>query len=1056
MPETVETAYQALPEQIDYNFQVQPILADRCYACHGPDANTRKGGLRLDDEAGAFAALASGNKALVKGKPGKSALYHRIFSDDPTMVMPPPDSKLTLTDREKAILVKWIEQGAEWKPHWAFIPVERPSVPEPVDGWQSQNPIDRFIQEKLVEKGLVPNEEADKERLLRRVTMDLTGLPPTTEEIDLFLADNDNNAYEKVVDRLLSSRAHAERLTAEWLDIARYSDSHGVSFDGIRTSWPWRDWVIGAFEENMPYDEFITEQLAGDLLENATEQQQLATAFLRMGELEASMGSIPEEYRNEYVIERTGLAGSALLGLTLECARCHDHKFDPVSQKEFYQVSAFFNNTEEMGLGTVDGNRAPTLMYFSDKDKSTLDSVNNEISVRQDTYHKARAEAEKLTEYLESLQVPDGVKEVRTYSFESFSKFNKKDGKDKDGNVKYKEVMIADGNTNTVVTEGVTLDKGYKGQAAWFNDEYEWIFLEEEGRYETFEPFSAAAWIQTNRTEKGPTQTILGNSNYYPSDYRGWDLYLDSTRQLHARLIHRLPDDYIEVMVQGAVKSKTWVHVGLTYDGLAKASGVRLFINGEERETTVLKDALTRTILPVNDYTLDTISLPLAIGRSYRIWTFDVGLFDGGIDEVAVADRQLSRVEMALLADQDPDTGNKEGLREYALLQNENLKKSRDELAESLTARKDFLDTATQVMVMKEQEKRRPTYILERGVYSNKGERVEPGTPERVLPFSEEYSPDRLGLAKWITNPGNPLTARVAVNRYWQLIFGRGLVNTPSDFGIQGSKPTHPALLDWLAAEFVSSGWDLRHMLKLMVMSATYRQSSFITDKLMENDPENIYLARGSSYRWPAEFIRDNMLAASGLLANYEGGPPVKTYQPDGLWEELGGGSYANATYKKDTLDDLYRRSIYTFERRFVTPPFMALFDASDRKLCQVQRKMTNSPLQALALMNDVQVVEASRIMAERVLHDKQTLDEQVAYAFRLTTGITPEQEVVNVLKDQYTESFQHFQANNAAADSLLSVGDRRFDDSLDKNRIAAMTMVANLIFNTDDYYMKR
>ncbi|MEJ2004507.1 MAG: DUF1553 domain-containing protein, partial [Cyclobacteriaceae bacterium] len=845
--------------------------------------------------------------------------------------------------------------------------------------------------------------------------------------------------------RLLASQAHAERLTMEWLDVARYSDTHGFSFDGFRTSWPWRDWVIDAFRENMPYDQFITEQIAGDMLEDATQQQKIATSFLRMGQLEGGAGSIAEEFRTEYVLERTALTGKAFLGLTVECARCHDHKFDPISQKEYYQLSAFYNNTMEMGLGPNDGDRAPTIYLFDSLELILLDSIDLIIESERAKLLKVNDRVSSIKTYAESFEIPGKVNDIEVFHFDRLETYKKKDN----------EVIIADGAKKAEVAEGVSLVDGIAGNAAYFDDEYDLISLKETGLFDTYEAFTASAWIRTNREVKGPTQTILANSNNYNADYRGWDMYLDSALQLRVRLIHRLPDDYIEVMVPQPVEGNTWQHVGVSYDGTGTADGIELYVNGRKKEKVVIFDHLSRSIRPVNSYTLDTIPLALRVGRSYRIYTFDVGLFDGAIDEVTIADRPLSSLEMAILAENTAGI-DQQMISEHQVLANNDLQEQRQSLSGTLNLKKNILDTALQVMVMEEMDVPRKTHILNRGVYDEPTEEVKPGTPQHVLPFNDEFEQNRLGLARWITHRKNPLTARVAINRYWQMLFGKGLVKTSEDFGIQGSLPSHPELLDWLAAEFMESGWDLRHMLKLMVMSSTYKQSSKLTDVLLEKDPENIFYARGSSYRWPAEFLRDNALAASGLLVDEVGGPPVKTYQPDGLWEEMEFSSYLSSTYKKDTLDDIYRRSLYIFHRRFVPPPFMATFDAANRELCEVRREVTNSPLQALALLNEPQIVEASRILAERVLRERNELDEQLIFGYRVSTGIEPSDFQMSILKEQYLNNLEYFIQNTGAADSLLSIGDKPWDHSLDRQKIAAMSLVASTIFNYDDFYMKR
>ena len=1046
-----------IPDKIDYNHHVKPILSDRCYQCHGPDEETRKAGLRLDIEKEAFKRLESGKKAFVKHSPGKSEAIHRLVSDDPDYQMPPPESKLSMSNEEVAILVKWLDQGAEWKPHWSFIPVGEVDVPDVTDEYVAVNPVDNFIIQKLTSHDLSPNSEADKERLLRRVTMDLTGLPPTIEEIDAFIADNSESAYEKVVDRLLASDAHAERLTMEWMDVARYSDSHGVSFDGSRNSWPYRDWIIDAFKSNMPYDEFMTTQIAGDLLDDPTIDDLIATSFYRMGQLEASAGSIAEEFRIEYVAERTGLTGTAFLGLTVECARCHDHKFDPISQKEYYQLSAFFNTTTEMGLGPTDDDRPPTLQLFKPEERVAIDSIQELMACVEQDIALRQEELEAIVTFINNTapetEMPGLVDSVAFDAITDFKKKKKK--KKKDAEDKFEDIKIVDGSEEIEATLGVTAEPGKHGTAACFDEEYDYISIKGEEGFEMNEAFSVSAWIHTIQSEYGPSQTIIGNSKHYGADYRGWDLWLDSSRHLHARLIHRLPDDFIEVQSRQIIQADDWVHTGFTYDGTGKAEGLELYVNGSRITDTVLADCLTRTIVPIDDYTMEPDSTSIRIGKSYRLWTYDIGMFKGSIDEVRIFDREVSEVDMARLGESE-QTFSRDQQYWHRVQQDEQWLSLQDSLAALRGLKRLVLDSVEEIMVMQEMAQPRPTYLLERGLYNEHGEQVNTGTPEYVLPFGDEYPQNRMGLAMWLTDPANPLTARVAINRYWQLIFGKGLVRTAEDFGNQGESPTHPELLDWLAGEFVQSSWDLRHMIKLMVMSATYRQSSHADERTYRIDPENTLYARGPSYRWPAEFIRDNALASSGLLIDSIGGPPVKPYQPDGLWLELAETSYDLASYEKDTLDALYRRSLYTFQRRFSPPPFMSVFDASDREICRMRRELTNSPLQSLFLLNDPQIVEAARILAERVACEADEPEEQIELSYRLCTSVRPTDDKMDILKDLYAAALDNYCNNDADADSLLMIGDRPWDQSLDKSQIAALTIVSSTIINSDDTYMKR
>lgn len=1085
LPDEVEVAYSDLPDQIDYNFHVKPILADRCYACHGPDEGSRKAGLRLDIEAEAFQKLASGKRAFVKGKLNSSEVFHRMISSNPETIMPPPTSNLSLSPREIAIIAKWVEQGAEWKDHWSFITVESPEIPKVDTEWKRNNPIDFFIQKGLEQQNLSPNPIADKERLLRRVTMDLTGLPPTIQEIDDFLKDSSPNAYEKVVDRLLESQEHAERLTMEWLDVARYSDSHGVSFDGYREMWPYRDWVIEAFKSNMSHREFITKQVAGDLLPNATTNDKLATAFYRLNPMEASAGSISEEYRVEYVAERTATTGTAFLGLTMGCAKCHDHKFDPISQKNFFQLSAFFNSIDEYGLGPTDLNRPPTLLLFEDSQKRTLDSLDQLILQKEKELNKI--EVSQIKDYVAEIdEIKKIENEVGAFPFESFEKvkrpqkeknpfaeeeaeeYKKKSPKEKakidsikkaekkKKKLEFEEVLILDKNKKSEATLGVELVKGKVGQGVAIDDDYDYVSIKKAGFYDLYDPFSVSLWINPKKGETKHIQNIIGNSGNFLSFYRGWEMFLDSTNQLSIRLIHRLPDDFIEVTTQEKVLFEDWSQVGFTYDGTGKASGISIFINGERQKLAILSDKLTRSILPIHEYTAKLDTAPVRLGKSYRLFSFDPGIYRGRMDELRLFDRELSPVEMASLGELEEKSVSKSIALEHLISKEKSAIDLRNEIRNLRKTKTDLLGAVREVMVMEDMPKPRPTYVLSRGIYNQYLEEVQPSTPEYILPFPENYPRNRLGLANWLVNPENPLTSRVIINRYWQMIFGKGIVKTSEDFGIQGDLPTHPELLDWLAYQFMESDWDLRKMLKLMVMSATYQQSSFADQEKYEADPENKYYARASSYRLPAEFIRDNALASSGILNKKVGGPSVKPYQPEGLWAELADFSFKLHKYKQDTGANLYRRSMYTFSRRFSPPPFMITFDAGNREICITRRENTNTPLQALNLLNGPQFVEASRLLSERVIKEEESLEKRLSLSFRLSTGVTPNEQLLNTLKEHYESAFKYFQENPARADSLLAVGEMARDPKLDKIQTAALAVVANSIYNFDETYMKR
>ena len=746
-----KTAIALNKGKVDFNFHVKPILSDKCFACHGPDEKKRQADFRLDTEEGAFNALKSDprNFAVVKGNPDSSYLIKRIFSEDPLFRMPPSESNLVLTEKEKNILKKWIEQGAEYKKHWAFIPPVKTGLPETPPEW-GVNEIDRFIWAKHQEVGLKPNVAADKERLVRRVSFDLTGLPPSLEQVDNFLADDSPEAYEQLVDKLLGSPSYGERWANYWLDVSRYGDSHGYQDDLPRVMWPWRDWVIHAFNKNLPYDQFVTWQLAGDLLPEATAEQVLATGFNRNHKITQEGGVIPEEYRTEYVVDRTNTFGKAFLGISVECSRCHDHKYDPVSQKDFYSLYSFFNQANEKGL------------------------------------------------------------------------------------INYGELP----KPNIAITQMELKD-------------------------------------------------------------------------------------------------------------------ILQFVNGK---TIGAKDTV-------------------------------------------------------------------------------------------------------KVMVMRD-DKPRKTFILDRGLYDAPTAReVSSSAPAAIMPYNEtEYGSNRLGLAKWLFDSRNPLTSRVMVNRLWQEIFGRGIVATSDDFGNQGTLPSHPEMLDYLAVDFMEKGWDIKYMLKLMVMSSAYRQSSASDGKLREKDPENIYLARSSRYRLNTEMIRDNILFSSGLLNNELGGPSVKPYQPDGLWEAISVGvkGRGESEYVTDEGGKLYRRSLYTYWRKTIPPPSMLIFDAPMKEFCEVRRIRTSTPLQALNLLNDPQILEAARVLASQLVENSTLpLEKKVALAFRRIISRNPGQEEIEILMKGYQEEYVRYRANPEEAKKFLNVGAYPQNDALDPVENAAMMHVVSIIYNLDEAISK-
>ncbi|MDO1451179.1 DUF1553 domain-containing protein [Rhodocytophaga aerolata] len=1054
LPEEIAQAANKVPDKVDFNLHIKPILSDRCFACHGPDKNTREADLRLDIAEGAFAALSSGNgKAVVPGSLHKSELVRRILSEDPEEQMPPASSNMVLTPEEKATLIKWIDQGAEYKPHWAFIAPEKPEVPEVKNKtWNVHNPIDNFVLATLESKGLKQSPEADKERLLRRVTMDLTGLPPTIAEIDAFLNDKSPQAYEKVVDRLLKTDAYAERMAMEWLDVARYADSHGMHADGWRMMWPWRDWVIKAFKNNMPYDQFSTWQIAGDLLPNATKEQILATAFNRNHPMTAEGGVIDEEFRLKYVFDRTNTIGTAYLGLTVECAQCHDHKFDPITQKDYYSLSAFFNNVKELGMTGDDGNYGPMLLLPDEKTEKEIAQLDKQIADKEKELKLSSENTDAIVQFI-STAIPKeaAAKPVVYLPFEKQKAVLKKD--------KYnvtKQELHFDGTPSYYSPGTPELVEGKVGKALLFNDEFDEVFLNEKGNYELHESFSVGMWINTSKKEKDKTQTLIGNTGNKNNFWRGWEFYLDSTNHLAARLIHSLPHNYLHVRSTQEISLNTWTHVAFSYDGSGKASGIRLYINGEKDNTATPYDRLYKTIKTIDDVKHLSQIRPLKIGRSYRAFTGEFGIYKGMMDEIYLYNRALTSLEVARLANPaiQPDNHLQQ---EFSISQNPRYQTIAQELASLREAKVKLMNRVPEIMVMEEMSKPRPAFVLNRGQYDAPKEKVQPATPESVLSFPDNLPKNRLGLSKWLFDARNPLTARVTVNRYWQLFFGKGLVKTAHDFGNQGNLPTHPQLLDWLAVSFRESGWDVKKLMKLIVMSATYRQSSKANKETLAIDAENLYLARGPQYRLPAEMIRDNALAASGLLVSWVGGESVKPYQPEGLWTEKNNFSHMLFDYVPSKGDSLYRRSMYSFIRRTSPHPAMIAFDATARDVCMVKREITNTPLQALVLLNDPQFVEAARVLAVRVQKEAGAeLEKQLELAFRLTTGRKPRHQEIDLLKELYQSQYTRFSKNSKQAEELLQVGEYKQESGMNKTKTAALAMVASTLINHDESYMKR
>ncbi len=1028
-----------LPAVVDFNYHIKPILSDRCFACHGPDRNKREAGLRLDTETGAKdSLLESGNYALVGGSLHKSAVYDRIHSQDPEEVMPPPDFKLSLSAYEIALIEQWIQEGAVYKQHWSFISPQKPKIAHADKGTWAKNELDLLVLQQLKNKGLSPNHEASKEVLLRRLSLDLRGLPPTIDEIDAFLADSSADAYEKVVNQFLGEKAYGERMAMEWLDVARYADSHGYSQDGFRRMWPWRDWVIEAFNDNIPYDQFILWQLAGDLIPKATKAQRMATAFYRNHRINSEGGIVAEEYRVEYVAERTNTTATAFLGLTMECARCHDHKYDPLSQKEYYELFSFFNSVNERGLVQKDGNSGPAVLLTNEEIDRQLAFLNHQINKKEEAIQKYR---EQFTSQVTSHKISQQTLNRALMAHYPFDRFEKKTSPN-----------VVNAKFPAKLPKQHQAIAGIKGRAASFSA-YDRMRLGEIAAYDRDSAFSFSYWVKLE--ERGKYVNLLHNLAGKNEAFYGYQTFV-MNQKIGFRLIHALPADLVEIRSKQNIAVNQWLHLVFNYDGSGKADGLQIYMNGQLVETDTRFDQLTQSIR-IKDKKRD-----LKLGGVLDYAT-DIDTTRAMIDELKIYQRTLSQAEVITLYQIDDPKAKNTSITEDAwrihFTQNSpKYKKLFSSLQQSRQSRYQLLDSLKNVMVMQDLPQTRPAFILDRGSYDAPKARVFPSIPTFLATSSSQaYSPDRLGLAQWLVSKHNPLTARVTVNRFWQMYFGRGLVATTEDFGSQGALPSHPALLDWLAVDFQESGWDIKALQKKIVMSATYRQSSTVSEAVRKSDPENTYLGRGPSYRLPAEMIRDNALAASGLLVRTIGGPSVKPYQPPGLWIEKNISSNVLQHYVPDIGDKLYRRSMYTFWRRTSPPPAMTTFDAPTRDFCMVRRQRTSTPLQALVLLNDPQFVEASRVLGARMIREGgDSTPTRISFGYKRLTGRTAEAPILKLLTDLFHAEYQDLLSKPEEAFKFLCVGDYPQDESLNPIAVAAYGIVANAMMNLDESIYKR
>ncbi len=1041
---------EATEGRVSYNFEVRPILASKCFSCHGSDPRNRKGDLRLDSFDGATAS------AIKPGKPDESEVLLRVESTDPDEVMPPPEKHQDLTPAQKEVLRRWISEGAAYETHWAFVPPAEASA----------HSIDEIVDAKLQAKGWKAAPAAEKHEWLRRATLALTGLVPTIAELDAFLADDSPKAQEHVVDRLLASPAYGERMAAGWLDAARYADTFGRHEDMENFMWPWRDWIIKAFNDNLPYDQFLTWQMAGDLLPQATQEQRIATGFQRLGMMTNEAGADPEENRWMQIFDRVQVTSTVVLGLTLECAQCHDHKYDPLSMKDYYQMAAFFDKGDEFGLFArfCNGTPPPCTYLYQPRQEAEHNRLKQAIATAEANLQQVRTTAGgRFLHWCQQFAPP----------MRGGSMWPAATGRLSSVMPPPEMVMSFDAVDDKVHDYHISLSPPYRTASAAVKSEIQGVrgrvleFNENKGGvcefppelcyYRKFSPFTFSFWM---KMEKTPQRGVILHRSRAGLDatHRGYELmFLDG--KLTATLAHFFPGDAIRVQAVDAIDFPAWRHVAMVYDGSSRAEGLRLYVDGQPVATRVIRDTLQRDI----DYRVewgdrdlaqvaDGSDAPPTLILGFR--NNDTGLHSTALDELRAYDRALSPVEITVLSGKPvPDSDepwfdwfvrevDSAGIKAYA------------ELTAARKAETEFNIGLKDIMVMADTPGlARQTPMLKRGNFKSPGSTVEPGTPAALNPMPEGSPKNRLGLARWMVDAKNPLTARVQANRLWMQVFGQSLVSTPQDFGVQGEVPAIPELLDYLARRLLDRGWDMKALCREIALSKTFGRSSLPADRTqIEADPSNAFLARGPRRRLSAEQLRDSVLLASGLLNPKVGGPSVKPYQPDGLWEDAA----TQHEYVRDKGADLYRRSLYTFWRRTCPPPMMTVFDAPSREFCLVNRTPTMTPLQVLAVWNDTGYLEAARVLSEKLVaqHPSAQADAQrVQDAFRLLTGKLPTQGQTSALVRIIEAGRDEFAEDAEGVEMLLATtGDTPKAANLPPQEVAATLVMVRALFNVEPF----
>ena len=1026
-------------EPLKYNRDVRPILAENCFACHGPDSAARKADLRLDRRQAAI-----DSKAIQPGDLAASQLIERIGSPDPNLVMPPFESKKSLTPEQKEILARWISEGAEYEPHWSLIPPTRPTPPPIANESWVRNPIDRFVAKRLADLGLTPAPEAERREIARRASLDLTGLPPATDWVDAFLKDESPDAYEKYVDRLLSSTAWGEHRARYWLDVARYADTHGIHFDNYREIWNYRDWVIGAFNRNLPFDQFTIEQLAGDLLPDHTLDQRIASGFNRCNITTNEGGAISEEYLVLYTRDRTETVAQTWLGLTAGCAVCHDHKFDPLSQREFYEMAAFFNNSTQQAMDGNIPDTPPILFVPRAEDRQRYDLLTAETKEAKTRLADRKTQARPEFETWLTQAAAGQPFELPTDGLQLHAPLNEG---------KLPIVPIVNGAPRAIETAaGVGWTPGHVAAQAFRNQAGGAVEIADVGDFDREQAFSYGAWARLEHDGQGGSLLARMDDEH---DYRGWDLWLEGNR-VAVHLVNRWPTDAIKIVTKAKIKSNEWRHLFVTYDGSGKAAGLSIYIDGARQEVDVHVDSLAGSL---------RTTVPLKLTQRHTASRVE----DVGLQDLRIYSRLLSGEEVSRLAKgtraawlvgkpaAERSTAETDELYDGWLVE-------RDGPTRELTAQLTKLDKESSEIksrggvahVMQERESPAMANILFRGEYDQRRDEVKPSVPQFLPAFPADLSRDRLGFARWLVRPEHPLTARVTVNRFWQEVFGVGIVRSAGDFGVSGELPLNPELLDWLAVEFRESGWDVKKLFRLMVTSATYRQSAASTPEKLEKDPQNRNLSRGPRFRMDAEMLRDQALAVGGLLSGKIGGPSVKPYQPEGVWEAVAMIGSNTRDYTQDHGEDLYRRGLYTFWKRSAPPASLETFNAPSREVCAVRRERTNTPLQALVTLNDTQYVEAARALAQlTLLKGGASEAERLKYMSERLLIRPLRDEEASIASGTLAELLAYYQGHPDQARELLAVGESKAPAELDPATLAAWTMLANELMNLDEVLNK-